>query len=66
MPTVKEREHTCGGCGSVYMIRTTTTGEREKGAVECEVCRRIVIRWNGTTRYEARLVKQGTPKRKGR
>lgn len=64
MPDVNEREHTCAGCGSVYLIRAKATGERDKGAVDCTVCGRIVIRWNGLTRHTVTLVKQGTRKRK--
>jgi hypothetical protein len=66
MTNAPDRQEICRRCGSVYRIRSETTGERERGAVECEVCGRNVIRWNGTTRYDVTLVKQGTPPAKRR
>lgn len=51
--------HTCSGCGSVYEITKYYSPVRDKDSIECQVCRKEIIRWNGGLYYTSRLLKEG-------
>ena len=50
---------TCTKCGSVYQLEMTRMPVRDKDSIKCVVCGVKLKEWNGTSSWDATLLKRG-------
>jgi predicted Zn finger-like uncharacterized protein len=53
-------DHTCPHCGSLYKLTKNHLPGRDKDSIECGICGKTLIEWNGATIFSnERLIRRG-------
>ena len=45
-------------CGAKYELQEVHISQRDKDSLECEICRKEIKRWNGSTIWLAKLIQK--------
>ena len=53
---------TCPTCESEYEITERKMIYRDKDTLDCFICGKELMSWNGAVSYSAKLIKKGAPK----